>query len=408
MTERAHWREFLTCLAGIFTLAIGEGAYLVLIVSYLERRHVPVAINGSVMAFLSVIEAAMALAAGFLAGKRDIRLTIIVPALLQGASALILAAQPLGALVWLSAGLNGAGMGIVGVALYAATLERRPTRITLGMAVGWYTALIAAGNGLGALLSGVLTDRQGFAAAFGMSAAGFALMLALMATLRPRALPREEGADAEGDAGTAARATASHPWVWLIAIIAGLTMASINGAFDTLFPVYGLRAGLTLTVIGSLSGLKAFLAAIVRPFSGLILQRVDALRANTWSLLAQAATIMLLPWVGMGVALTALVGSMGLAFGAIRVISATLALDGRPDPRTAGRRIGAYNMVLCLGAIVGPWAGGWLASWIGLGPAIAAIPGILSILYLAASVALPKLAGRAQGVACEAGCIRGE
>jgi predicted MFS family arabinose efflux permease len=384
------WREFLTCLATILMLAVGEGAFLLLIVAYLENHHVPVAETGSVMAFLSIVEGVTCLLTGFLFRGKYAREAIALSLLVQGSGALILAGQPTGAWVWLGAGVNGAGMGTVSVALYAATLERRPPTIPLGLAIGLYTAGIAAGNGLGATLCGIVTDRYGFGLTFALSASAIMVMALAALTLSRQA--RAAVVAQSQDVPAALKSAPAHGGVWVLAVISAFTLAGINTAFDTLFPIYGLRAGMTMTVIGSLAGLKGFLAAVVRPFSGAILARANTLRLNNWSLAGLAGTTMLVPLLGLSAAFTALVGSMGFMFGASRVISATLLLEGQDNSRLTSRRISFYNTALDVGAIVGPWAGGWVAWWVGLPSALAIVPGGLLGIYLAALWVLPRLA----------------
>ena len=112
--ERERWRQVILGFASIFVIAIAEGAYLIMIVSYLERSRVPVNQIGAIMAFLSVLEAITTLGAGFVLRRWPLLVTLTVPLLAQAASAAILIFQPLGWAVWASAGLNGLGMGSSG------------------------------------------------------------------------------------------------------------------------------------------------------------------------------------------------------------------------------------------------------------------------------------------------------
>ena len=182
-SERERWRQVILGFVSIFVIAIAEGAYLIMIVSYLERSRVPVNQIGAILAFLSGLEAITTLGAGFVLRRWPLLVTLTVPLLMQAASAAILIFQPLGLAVWVSAGLNGLGMGLVGVALYTTTLDRRPAGLRLGTTVGWYTGFIAAGNGVGALLSGLLADKWGFPA-FVLSTACFLLATVLSVILQ--------------------------------------------------------------------------------------------------------------------------------------------------------------------------------------------------------------------------------
>jgi MFS family permease len=168
-------------------------------------------------------------------------------------------------------------------------------------------------------------------------------------------------------------------------------MSLVNVIFDTLFPIYGLRAGLTFTLVGTLAGLKMFLAAIVRPFSGAIMARLNAIRLNNWSLAGLAAATVLTPVVGVGFGLTALVCLMGLGFGTVRVTSAAITLFGQNDPKLTSQRSSIYNTALSVGQIIGPWVSGLVAGVIGLSATLAGLPGIFLLLYGLTLIIIPRL-----------------
>lgn len=389
--ERARWRKLAICYASITVIAIAEGAYLVIIVSYLERSRVPVNQIGTIMAFLSILEAITTLGAGLVLRRWSLLATLALPLLVQATSAALLVFQPLGPLVWASAALNGLGMGLVGVALFATALEGRPSRMRLGTTVGWYTGFIAVGNGLGAVLSGLLADRWGFPSAFAMSATAFvvAAILAVVLHTLPRLAPLEAEAPI---AGQADRNPTVPAWAWMAAVVTAFSLASVNGVFETLFPVYGLRAGLSISLVGGLEGLKMMLAGIIRPFAGLVLHRVTLMPVNTGGLIAIGVASCLLPFAGLAAGLALIMVALGLSFGATRVVSATLLLTDGPPPEPSGRRISYYNTALCVGAIVGPWLAGTLAARLNVSLAFVLAPVLLVGLFLLGLAALPRLA----------------
>jgi DHA1 family multidrug resistance protein-like MFS transporter len=391
--ERKRWQQVILGFASIFVIAVAEGAYLIMIVSYLERSRVPVNQIGAVMAFLSVLEAITTLGAGFVLRRWPLLVTLTLPLLAQAASAAILIFQPLGWAVWASAGLNGLGMGLVGVALYTTTLDRRPAGLRLGTTIGWYTGFIAAGNGVGALLSGLLADKWGFPAAFVLSTACFLLATVLSVILQ--VLPAVPAPEPEPIRQSDESGRLTVPaWAWLAATLAAFSLAGINTAFEILFPVYGLRAGLSVAVIGSLEGLKALLAGVIRPFSGMALARVRLMPVNTASLIGLAASVALVPWVGLQAGLAALMAAFGLGFGTSRVVSATLLLADGPRQALSGRRISYYSTALCIGAIIGPWIAGMLALRLGVSAAFVLTPVLFVGLFLAALALLPRLGVR--------------
>ena len=388
--DRARRRQFAVCLIGISLLSIAAGIYLVMVVAYLERRHVPVDQIGSVMALLSIVEAIATFGSGYVLRRRNLLVTLVLPSLSLAAGAACLIAQPLGALVWLSVSLYAMGMGCEGVALYATTLEHRPAGLALGTAVGWFTGLIAGGNALGAFVGGLVTDRCGFSVTFATSAALF-LSVGLPALWLWRA-PDIQATEDETPAPTAGDLVvqALPAWAWLAAIFTAFSLANINNAFETLFPVYGLRAGLNVTAIGSFEALKSLLAGAIRPFSGMLLQRVKILPVNSASLVGMAIVMMLVPWVGLAGGLVLLSAVFGLGFGVVRVVSATLLLTDHPESQVAGQRISYYNTALCVGAIVGPWVAGMLAARLGLHAAFIITPVAFAGLFVVVLAALAR------------------
>jgi MFS family permease len=394
--DKTLWQEFSVGLASIFFVAAGQGAFLILMVTYLEHRAVPIAENGLMQAFLSLVEGSVCLLAGYLYFGRYTRRIIAVGILFMAAGAFLFALQPLGMLAWLATGANGIGIGIIIVILYVSVLERRPHSLGLGTAIGLYTAGIAAGNAVGEVLSGIITDHWGFGASFSFSAITILVVL-LMIGLIGRTVnhPTEGETNLSSQQPTASSHTSwvgKYPgWTWKLGIAAGFSMALVNTVFDTIFPIYGLRVGLTFSLVGTLAGLKMFLAAIVRPFSGVVIARLNAIRLNNLSLSGLAAATMLTPIVGVGFGLTALVCLMGLGFGTIRVTSATITLFGQNDPKLTSQRSGIYNTALSVGQIIGPWISGLMAGMIGLGAALTGLPAIFLLLYGLILLILPRL-----------------
>jgi cyanate permease len=386
-TERTLWKEFLAGLASIFVMALGQGTFLILMVAFLEHRQVPVAENGLIKAFLSLVEGTVCLVGGFIYRGRYTRRIMTAALGLMAAGSFVYALQSLTRLIWLGTALNGVGIGVMIVILYVATLERRPSSMHLGLATGLYTACIAGGNALGETLSGIITDNFGFGASFSFAGAAMLAVVVLVFLMGSQVNYAGNEHSAAPDKSVSGTSTAPAPAtagseVWMLAIVAGFIMSGVNAVFDTLFPIYGLRAGLTFTVVGSLAGLKMLLAAVIRPFSGAILARLDAVRLNNWSLAALSAATVVTPLAGTGAGLTGLVCLMGLAFGTVRVTTATLALYGQNDPRLTSRRSSLYNTVLSVGQIIGPWASGLVAAALGLSVALIGLPAMFLALYL--------------------------
>jgi MFS family permease len=382
---------FYLCLAMIFMLAAGQGAFLFLIVTYLESIQKPVQMIGSAMALLSILEAVFVLISGFYYRGRQVRPIIWSAILVQTAGTLILASMPKFSGIWIGISLNAAGIGVMIVILYAVALERRPDRIHPGLAVGLYTAGIAAGNGVGAYLAGLIADQINFHWAFLFSAISIGLVGVAASFLSDRLKRITIPESADEPQQNAAGFDSGKPYVWLFGIVGGFAMSSIVVIFDTLFPLYAISQGLTLSMIGFLSGLKMILAATIRPFSGQILAHINAQRITHWGIGGLTLSIVLLPFAGVGAGLFAIIGMMGLCFGTTRVTTAALALDGSIDSDLVSRRISIYTVVLSISQSIGPFVAGWVAFWADVPTAMIMIPVFVIVIYAAALLVIPTL-----------------
>jgi MFS family permease len=86
-----------------------------------------------------------------------------------------------------------------------------------------------------------------------------------------------------------------------------------------------------------------------------------------------------------------MIGMMGLSFGASRVTTAALALDGSFDSDLVSRRISVYTVTLSIAQTIGPFVAGWVAYWFNIQIAIAGIPLVVILLYVISLVVIPNL-----------------
>ncbi len=351
--------------------AMGGGSYLLLIVGYQEMHGAAVTSIGAVMSLHSIIEGIVCLLAGHFYRGKWTREILMGALLISIASSLVMAKQPWGWLVPLSAALMGIAFGIFTVIMYVAALERRPQKLSLGLAVGLYTACIAGGNGLGALAGGWLTDQYSFTTSFLFNVACFVIATLGALTLSRKLNRTEEQAAVKS---APAEGAALGAVVWPLAMLTAFSLASVNMVYDILFPVYSLRAGVSFTLIGTFSGAKMVLAAVVRPISGHLMSHRRPVRFNNLSLTGLALGTTLIPFVGSGFGLMAVIAFMGATFGSARTTSATLVVQNEARPQVISRRISYYNTMLTLGQTVSPWFVGIIADQVEVTAALVIVP----------------------------------
>lgn len=265
-----------------------------------------------------------------------------------------------------------------------------------GAVMGWYTAALSTGYALGAFAAGALADRIGIDAA--LLWLGLSPVVALAAVWLGPAVPDTERAAATPGVALWRRGISAFRGidgrVWLAFTIV-LFINVLSDSTDTFFPLYGTAIGLPVAFIGLLKAAKSASATVIRLFAGALFRFLDYRAINFWAVLVFAATVLAIPMVGgagAGPAMLGLFLAAGLCRGILRVTSAATVAELRAEGRDIGLSSGVYNAGLDLGAVVGPAAGGVLASAFGI-PAMFQLVAVGSlVLYFA--VALSSAKGR--------------
>jgi predicted MFS family arabinose efflux permease len=365
-------------------LTVGEGSLLVLISPYLELRHVGVGTIGIVVSVYGIASLLARVPAGAAYRADRVRWQVTGGALIMAVAfaAIPMAHHP--ALIAALVGLDGIGFAIATTAAMAGLIKRRPPDVDAGPIMGWYTGSVGAGYALAGFVAGPLADGIGIPGAF--------TIMAMVPLVGGAALARSLGANADqaDDAEVDTRGSfvsslmefGRAPAAMWIAFAVSLYINLVSGATFTLFPLYGLAIGLTLTQIGALSGIHGIVAAGIRFASPWIFR---------WIPYRRSLSVMV---VVSGLAVTALAGSslflllavawavIGLARGVLRVASGALVLDsaGVSDGQQ-GAASGIYLAGLDLGKILGPIVGGFGAEIFGIRTTFVALGVLFPLVY---------------------------
>ncbi len=380
--DASQWREFLLSLSSIFTLAVGTGAFLLLIVSFLESVHMPVNRIGLVMSFFSGIQAV----AVFLIGKyyrgTHFRLIVILAIVIQSLGVFLLATLNTGLLLWIAMSLFGIGLGIILVVLYSSAIQRRPKDVRPAVSIGIYTALVAGGNAVGAYLVGKVIDQYGYSAAFVFSGVFIIAAVFLVAFMGDKAVlpPMAEEPKIE-DEVLADEKNQKLP-LWKFGIAMALIMSALMSVFDTLLPIYGMRAGMAMATVGAIAGFKMFMAAASRPLTGFMLNKMAPNRVSNISILGMIVFIILFPFSGMGTLAFIVAGLFGTSFGGVRVASLTSAIEGHTQSPAITRRVSHYRLSMTFGQIGGPYLAGLAASMMIVSNAFILMGVLFFVLFL--------------------------
>jgi MFS family permease len=379
------WKEFIVSLVAIFFMATGTGAYLLLMVLYLEHLGFPVSTIGSLKSLLSITEGVVVILIVLFFKGHHTRPILLMAILLQISGILIYASQPVNWLIWAATLLTGCGLGFLLIILFALPMQKRPGPVHMGMAVGLYTALIAAGNALGSFVGGWSADNLGFYASFGIAAGFMAVVFACMLLITDvhriePPLPSEENSES--------LPVQSKPVIhltWRVGVVAGFALASMSVVYETIFPIFALRVlALTTTFVGTLAAIELVMAAAIRPLMGMALKRIKSKSMTIASLAAQALFLCLIPLIGSTFLLPVTIGMMGLSFGIGRVSSETLTMEGISGAQLISKRLSSYRLAMIVGQTLTPLAAGWAADHWGLQSTMIFMPYLILILFFSA------------------------
>lgn len=291
--------------------------------------------------------------------------------------------------------LHGIAFGSITTILLALCIDLRPPNYSGAVMMGWFTAFMSVGFGIGGFFSGFIAHSFGFAQTFWSSALFPFLALGLLASLKldkQQAKPIMGSGKGEVPLSKALKNGAINLLHGLrhlddriiVATILSFYINFLVDTMDTFFPLYALDVGLTLAAIGVLKSVRSFFAAGIRPLAGFLFQWVDIDTVNNVSLLVTVLVIALVPsFTSMGMFLL-LLPLIGLARGLTRVSTAVMVVEassGSNSSQGTGIASSIYNMGLDLGSVCGPIVGGMVASALGIPTMFRLLPSLLLLTY---------------------------
>jgi MFS family permease len=132
-------------------------------------------------------------------------------------------------------------------------------------------------------------------------------------------------------------------------------------------PLYGLAVGMTLTQVGVIRAFYSLCNAITRPLSGFVVNRLGHRKLSYGGLPLQSASLMLVPlFTDFGAVLAVFIFAGFMR--AVAIVSNAVSLVQDVDETKVHRGVatGIYNAAGDLGNILGPSAGGLIASVTGI------------------------------------------
>lgn len=358
------WRVYMACLL----LTAADGLSSTLAPAYLQSLGFAYADIGLLVAVYAVTSLVSRAPSGRLAEGRRAGVWFGVAC---GAFALALLLYPFATTtlaVSLVRALNGLGFGGATTLNFAAFLAVSSGGGSRARATALYTASMSAGYAVGNFSSGVLADHLGAGTAFAL--AGAAPIASLLVAAGGRPTPKLASV---GHAAPFAWRSLTRADVLGVAALA----FSVNGlvlALSTLFPLYALSIGQSLSVAGAARGLNSLSNALVRPFGAPVVNRLGVIGVGLVGVAVMGGASAALPLTTSPPLLFALfaLGGVGRAGG---VLANAMSAVDLSDRGVLNR--GAASAVITgggdMGSIAGPLIGGLAAAQIGVGPALAVV-----------------------------------
>lgn len=331
---------------------------------------------GVLVALFALSQIFLALPAGRLADRRGIRFPMACGVIGCSAGAAMAALWPVYPVLCVSALLCGGATGVATIAMQRHVGRAARTPAELSRNFSWMSLAPAASNFLGPFSAGLMIDFAGFRWAFAMLAV-FPLMAWLGARTAQNLVSASDGVGPIGSA-----------WeLWAQPSFRRLMLMNwfFSASWDIhgfMVPVLGHERGMAASAIGSVLGIFAVAAAVVRMATPWIAARLAAWLLITGALAITGATFLLYPFTSTLLAMGVCSAVLGAALGIVQPMILSMLHLITPDDRqgqavamrilminvssvatpiafgTAGGLMGASGVFWLMGAII--CAGSWL------------------------------------------------
>jgi predicted MFS family arabinose efflux permease len=306
---------------------------------------------GVIVALYSLCPMFLSIVIGRISDRVSPHLPMIWGSVMMAAALLLPLASPGILTLCVLAFLNGLGHLVFGIPLEASVggvggPQNRARNYAL-ITMGW-----SAANFLGPLITGILIDTVGHQRVFWVLALFVALPIPVL-WWRPGMLPGT-GKHAAGDS----KSRLSVMDLWRIpalraTFIAGGIIGSAQDLFQFYMPVYGHAVGLSASAIGTVLGMVALAAFVIRAAIPFLAKKLREATILTSAIFVAAIAYLLLPFFVNAYALAAIAFLLGLGVGCAQPMIMSLLYVLAPAGRVA-EAIGLYKTLRSVTHVVLP------------------------------------------------------
>ena len=328
---------------------------------------------GVLIALYSVCTMLFSIAIGRISDRVPPRLPMIVGSVMTVVGLVLPALVPQLAALYLAALLLGLGHQVFNIPLEAVVggvggPQHRARNYAL-ITMGWSVA-----NFIGPLVTGLSIDTIGHRHAFWVLGALAAVPIAIMGFM-PRLLPQSISVAQSDKSGGVLD-------LWRIpqlraTFVAGAIIGSAQDLFQFYMPVYGHAVGLSASAIGTVLGMVALAAFVIRASIPILVKRVGEARILVSAIFVSAVAYVLLPLFQTAAPLAATAFLLGLGVGCAQPMLMSLLYVLAPAGRIA-EAIGLYKTLRSVTHIVIPVFFGSVGTAFGFATVFLSNAGILA------------------------------
>ncbi len=368
----------------VIGLTIQNNVPSLIIPPFLQDLQFPVATIGSVISVAPVLALASRMPTGVVYRNSRARMLMSIGILTMALCNFLYSSATSAVLFALVHGINGFAFGTVTTLYMAFYVDSLPPDENRNHAMGYYVGCLAAGYSIGSFLAGYVADRFGYRLTFSMAA--FLSLLCLLLIRFAKGAPSQ--ATIRQEKSPRAKMTFVNSFKAILepgmagVVIVALFLNVIHQIGNVFLPLYGLAVGLTLTQVGVIRAFYSLCNAVTRPLSGFVVNRFGHHRLSYGGVPLQSAIMTLVPaFTDFGTLLALYIGAGFMR--AIGIVSNAVELVQDVDETKVPRGVasGLYNAAGDLGSILGPSAGGLIASFTGLAGLFVVAPVACTALF---------------------------
>jgi MFS family permease len=329
----------------------------------MEAFQIDLAQAGLLMSSLALVGLVLALPAGIILQRLGPKVTVLIALGSMAAGSTLGALAGSFGVLMISRVIEGAGMGLIGVAAPATIAMWFPPD-RQGAPMGIWATWVPVGTVVMYILAPRLASSAGWQSVWWVGVA-FALVMMFFSGLLLRRPPVEGPADPTGPAALDLRKALANRDIWLLALeFACFNLALV--ALGTFYPTFLNQVrGYSLGQAAFLSSLGTMVVLVSAPLAGWLSDRIGSRRLVFSIPFLAAAVLFAFPFHVTGWQIAALQITMGMLVGAIPTATFAAAPEIMRKPQWAGLGLAVVLVGQYLGQLVGPVMFGQIANSLG-------------------------------------------